>query len=166
MLDAASHQGKFGEDYVRALASAAGLLVYTYDLDRDGVDLGLRAPGRYTRYASPSVEFQIKTSSRWSTPGTALSYRGLTEAQFNRLVGPTQVPRYLVIILVPPDREEYAVIGAAGMVLRYIGYYVSLRDLPAIAEPDKRRRVRIDVPTANVLTVDTVRALARNELVV
>ncbi|MDX6281510.1 MAG: hypothetical protein QOH03_2581, partial [Kribbellaceae bacterium] len=27
MLDALVHQGKFGEDYVRVLASAAGLLI-------------------------------------------------------------------------------------------------------------------------------------------
>jgi hypothetical protein len=28
VLDINSHQGKFGEDYVRVLASAAGLVVY------------------------------------------------------------------------------------------------------------------------------------------
>lgn len=33
VLDAQNHQGKFGQDYIRALASAAGLLVYEYDLD-------------------------------------------------------------------------------------------------------------------------------------
>ncbi|MQA98462.1 MAG: DUF4365 domain-containing protein, partial [Streptosporangiales bacterium] len=32
MLDSRNHQGKFGQDYVRVLASAAGLLVYTPDL--------------------------------------------------------------------------------------------------------------------------------------
>jgi hypothetical protein len=46
MLDARNHQGKFGEDYIRVLASAAGLLVYTPDLDYDGIDPGLRWPGR------------------------------------------------------------------------------------------------------------------------
>ena len=37
MLDARQHQGKFGEDYVRVLASAAGLLVLKDDLDVDGI---------------------------------------------------------------------------------------------------------------------------------
>jgi len=36
MLDAKQHQGKFGEDYVRVLASAAGLIVLKDDLDTDG----------------------------------------------------------------------------------------------------------------------------------
>jgi len=38
------------------LASAAGLLVYEFDLDRDGVDLGLRFPGRLSDAASPGIE--------------------------------------------------------------------------------------------------------------
>ncbi len=32
VLDARNHQGKFGQDYVRALASAAGLIVCNFDL--------------------------------------------------------------------------------------------------------------------------------------
>ncbi|SQD99420.1 conserved hypothetical protein [Parafrankia sp. Ea1.12] len=36
MLDANQHQGKFGEDYVRVLASAAGLIVLKEDIDAAG----------------------------------------------------------------------------------------------------------------------------------
>ncbi len=44
VLDARIHQGTFGEDYVRVLASAAGLVVQTNYPDVDGVDLGLKFP--------------------------------------------------------------------------------------------------------------------------
>lgn len=49
VLDARNHQGKFGQDYIRVLASAAGLLVYTPDLDYNGVDLLIRWPETRTR---------------------------------------------------------------------------------------------------------------------
>lgn len=45
MLDARNHQGKFGADYVRVLASAAGLLWAEDDVDMDGVDLCVKQPG-------------------------------------------------------------------------------------------------------------------------
>jgi hypothetical protein len=60
MLDANQHQGKFGEDYVRVLASAAGLIVLKDDLDTDGID---RIPcywsirtGAITHYRSPDQD--------------------------------------------------------------------------------------------------------------
>ena len=49
MLDARNHQGKFGTDYVRVLASAAGLLWSVDDIDMDGVDLCVKLPGRTPR---------------------------------------------------------------------------------------------------------------------
>lgn len=63
MLDPHHHQGKFGHDYIRVLASAAGLIWSTDDLDVDGVDLTIKQPGR-TRFGfSPQIEVQIKTVS-------------------------------------------------------------------------------------------------------
>src|SRR5687768_12754289 len=109
MLDAKQHQGKFGEDYVRVLASAAGLIVLIDDLDVDGIDLGFRATDRYGRVYSPTSEAQIKT---WSAPPRSsghLIYRGLNEWQFNKRAGPDfTVPRFLFVVWVPTDNQRYA----------------------------------------------------------
>ncbi|MGA4991376.1 hypothetical protein ACWCOT_35780 [Nonomuraea bangladeshensis] len=48
MLDQRNHQGKFAEDYVRVLASAAGLLVYQDDLDLAG-EMPVGVPGGWRR---------------------------------------------------------------------------------------------------------------------
>ncbi|MEV4889667.1 hypothetical protein AB0K48_09795 [Nonomuraea sp. NPDC055795] len=85
MLERRNHQGKFAEDYVRALASAAGLLVYKDDLDHDGIDLGFRYPGRTGYIASPAIEVQVKSWSASVCKGPDLHFRGLNEVQYNKL---------------------------------------------------------------------------------
>jgi hypothetical protein len=84
-MPTSQHQGKFGEDYVRVLAFAAGLLVMKDDPDVEGIDLGFRATGQHGRVSSPAIEARIKT---WSAPSVSSGYpvsRGLSERQFNTL---------------------------------------------------------------------------------
>src|SRR4051794_37355328 len=128
MLDANNHRGKFGEDYIRVLASAAGLTVYKDDIDFDGVDLGIRLP-RPGRGWSKSIEVQVKTTSAPLWKGPELLFDGLNQSQFNRLAGPDfTVPRYLFVVTVPRDASAYADLFTAGMLLRNIGCFLSLRD--------------------------------------
>jgi hypothetical protein len=160
MLEAKQHQGKFGEDYVRVLASAAGLVVLKEDLDVTGVDLGFRAKGRPGRVHHPMIEAQVKTWSRPEQRNGHLHYRGLNEWQFNQLAGPDfAVPRYLFLICVPRCAADYAVSRPEGMLLRDLGYYVSLRGEQQIAEPDKKAHRQVAVPIINVLTAPALRRL-------
>jgi hypothetical protein len=160
VLDRQNHQGKFGEDYVRALASAAGLLVYKYDLDYDGIDLGFRYPGRAGYIASPAIEVQVKS---WSTPlynGPDLHYRGLDEVQYNKLVaGPFLVPRYLFLVVVPRESDRYARVETDGLMLSRLCYYRGFENEQPIASPSKTRKPSIQVPLGNVLTVRALREL-------
>ncbi len=160
MLEARHRQGAFGEEYVGALAAAAGLLVYRFDHDLDGIDLGVRLPGPSPKAVSPGIEMQVKSWSRWRGAATAWRYDGLSEPQFNNLAGPDfAVPRYLVLVLVPDRPDDYATVGAGGLLLRYVAYYVSLRDQPRVAAPDRRRRRPVTVPVVNVLTTASLRSL-------
>ncbi|MQA95961.1 MAG: DUF4365 domain-containing protein [Streptosporangiales bacterium] len=164
MLDSRNHQGKFGQDYVRVLASAAGLLVYTPDLDRDGVDFLLRwpGPGLVGPAASPAIDVQVKS---WSVPkksGGFLRFDGLNEVQFNKLAGPNfQVPRVLFVVVVPTEKDAYSEIRTEGMLLRHQAYYLSLHGEEPISEPDKERRRAVQVPIGNVLTVRSLQSLMR-----
>lgn len=154
MLDARNHQGKFGEDYVRALASAAGLIVYKYDLDIDGIDLGLRLPGRVGRVLSPAIEVQVKSWSKSHHSAGEWYFDGLTETQFNKLAGADfTVPRFLFLVCVPKDPSQYATLQTDGMLLRQLGYFQSLENQARIAEPSRTRRRPVRVPLSNVLTI-------------
>jgi hypothetical protein len=162
VLDARNHQGKFGEDYVRALASAAGLLVCTYDLDHDGIDLGFRFPGRAGTVSSPVVEAQIKSWSQQARISNRSEWQfgGLDEVQFNRLAGDDfTVPRFLFLVRVPDDVNEYVELRTEGMLLRHLAYYCSLCEEERIETPDRDRRRSVRVPTANVLTTRSLRKL-------
>lgn len=164
VLDARQHQGKFGEDYVRVLASAAGLIVLKDDLDVDGIDLGFRATGRYGKVYSPTIEAQIKTWSTPAGPSGHLLYRGLDESQFNKLAGADfAVPRFLFVICVPTEAQRYASSLTDGLMLRHLGYFVSLRSEERIVHPDRRRKRPVKVPTANVLTAATLRRLTETQ---
>ena len=166
MLDARNHQGKFGQDYVRALASAAGLIVCTFDLDVDGIDLGLRFPGHAGTSASPAIDIQVKSWSKPKSVAAEWHFSGLNEWQFNKLAGSDYtIPRYLFLILVPSDHRSFVSFETEGMILRHLGYYLSLQDEPRIERPDNSRRRVVHVPMSNVLTVRSLLNLVHPSLV-
>jgi hypothetical protein len=165
MLNARVHQGQFGEDYVRVLASAAGLVVLSQSIDSDGVDLGFRFPGRVRRAASPLIEAQIKSWSRPRCSQGCWNYNGLTERQFNQLAGPDfTAPRFLFLVIVPPDPGEYLRFSTDGMLLRQLGFFCSFHDEARIEPPRARKRRPVRVPVGNVLTPSSLRRLVHPDL--
>lgn len=160
MLDARNHQGKFGADYIRVLASAAGLVWAEDDVDLDGVDLCIKLPGRTPRGFSPRIDTQVKTISTLKVHKGLLDFDGLDHVQFNKLAGTDfTVPRYLFIVHVPRAADHYADLSTSGLLLRHIGYYLSLSDRDRLPSPDRSRHIRVKIPVSNVLTVASLRAL-------
>ncbi len=167
MLDKANHQGKFGADYVRVLASAAGLIWSQDDVDLDGVDLCIKLPGRTPRGFSPRIDVQVKSVSRLPIRHGYLDFDGLSRAQFDKLAGTgSTVPRYLFVVHVPRSADDYADLRTSGLLLRHIGYYLSLSDRPPLAPDDPRQRIRVRIPVSNVLTAVGLRALVAGTAVV
>ncbi|MFI8972011.1 DUF4365 domain-containing protein [Nocardia asteroides] len=160
MLDQNGHQGKFGEDYVRVLASAAGLVWSSDDVDVDGVDLTIKQPGR-TRYGfSPQIEVQVKTVSKPRYRHGQLIFSGLSHTQFNQLAGADfAVPRFLFAIHVPPVAAQFADAVTGALLLRHCGYFLSLRDQDRFAVDDAKRTVSVPIPLSNVLDVDALKVL-------
>jgi hypothetical protein len=162
VLDSRTHQGKFGEDYIRVLASAAGLIVRTDDVDRDGVDLGIKFPGRVGAAASPAIDVQVKS---WSRPrrtpsGDEWHFDGLNEAQFNRLAGEDfTVPRYLFLVVVPPESKRYVNMWTDGMLLQHLAYFQSFQSELPVERPETSRRRPVRVPVSNLLTVRSLLSL-------
>jgi Domain of unknown function (DUF4365) len=153
-----ARQGQFGEDYVRVLATAAGLTVAKCDLDVDGIDLQLTLPDDVGSVRSPRIEVQVKTASRLRPTNGVFAFDGLNGWQFNKLAGPGfMVPRYLFLVTVPPEASRYTDLNHHGLLLRHIGYWASLHSHETV--PESRKSVRVKVSTANVLTVPRLRDL-------
>jgi hypothetical protein len=153
-----AHQGQFGEDYVRVLATAAGLTVASCNLDVDGIDLQITLPDDVGSVRSPRIEVQVKTASRLQPVDGVFAFDGLNGWQFNKLAGPGfMVPRYLFLVTVPVDASRYVDLNHEGLLLRHIGYWTSLHSRDVV--PAARSSVRVKVPIANVLTARRLREL-------
>ncbi|WP_069166937.1 DUF4365 domain-containing protein [Nocardia altamirensis] len=167
MLDQNNHQGKFGADYIRVLASAAGLLWSQDDVDLDTVDLCLKLPGRTPRGFSPRIDVQVKTVRNPEASDGLIKYSRLNYAQFNNLAGSGfTVPRYLFVVHVPPETDRYTDLSTYGLLLRHIGYYLSLSDQAPMPTHDRNRHTSVKIPLSNVLTVESLRRLVTDDAVV
>ncbi len=163
-LDPRQHQGLFGESFVHVLASAAGLTVAKSDLDVTGEDFTLTHNGPLGGVRIPKIDVQVKS---WSKPGAA-KYRdgiwkyGLPAGQFNKLAGTGfDLRRYLFLVIVPADLSSYADGQQGQLVLRHSAYWVSLKDREPV-DADPKSNIAVDVPAANLLTVDTLLGLMKS----
>ena len=158
------HQGLHGEGFIHAMACASGFTTSKMNLDVDGVDWQVAHPGPKGTTRSPKIEVQVKTASTPDIKGDSFKYR-LTVRHYNFLAGPGfQVPRYLALVVVPPNRKAYAVCGHEGMQLGTAAYWLSLADMDVIPdEADDAKSVNVLVPKSNLLSVTTLTALVVGE---
>lgn len=151
-------QGYFGESFVRVLASAAGLIAGRPELDMMGVDLTLYHAGSRGTARFPMIDVQVKS---WSRPNGSAEvwHYPMKVAHYNNLAGHAySVPRYLFLVLVPEEPEQYAYADGEALQLRHCGYWSSLADeLPVDA--DEQKTITVRVPKRNMLTVSSLRGL-------
>jgi hypothetical protein len=157
-LSKSEHQGNFGESFVQVLASAAGLTVAKENPDTREIDFTIGYKGILGSRRHPNIGVQVKSWSRPVETHGHWKYR-MRAQHFNELVGTNfQYPRFLVLVIVPTDWRDYATHSRECAELRHAAYWVSLRDRPYSAlAPDSK--VPVDVPIANLLTMDTLHAL-------
>lgn len=159
------YRGAFAESYVRTLALAAGLNVLRAEVDDDGVDVMIRYSGRVGPLASPGIDVQIKSWSSPSGSASAWHYDGLNQQQYDQLVGHDyQMPRYLVLLIVPDDHRRLAELHGDGLLLRHHAYYTSIAGEARIPHPRSGSSRRVHVPRANLLTPVALRGLLRPDL--
>jgi hypothetical protein len=153
-----NHQGYFGESFVRVLASAAGLVAGTQDVDVTGVDFSIDLPGDGGTVRYPKIEVQVKS---WSNPrGTDDAWHYPMDVRnFNDLAGDDFiVRRYLFLVIVPEDARQFAEADEASLRLHHCGYWASLAHRHRI-DPSSQRSATVQVPKRNVLTASVLRSL-------
>src|SRR6266508_5112096 len=157
-------QGHYGENYVRSVAAAAGLRVGKEDPEPEGIDLMVAwvAPG--IRRARHRIEVQVKTTRSPVARGDTIRY-SLQRSDYMALTGVVgldlDLPRYLVVVVVPADMANWATAGADCMSLNRQAYWADLMGEPAL--PDGQETVTVSVPRANVLTRAELTKLVRRD---
>jgi hypothetical protein len=86
-----------------------------------------------------------------------LRFGGLSIKNYNDLrLTDLMVPRILVVVLVPPDIEDWLVHTEHEMLIRRCGYWVSLLGQPPT---DNETRITVDIPRTNMFTPETLTAM-------
>lgn len=137
-------KAEFSQAYVRAVAHAAGYFVNEPGrlMDGDGVDLTIfeRGPGGVIR--SPRLDLQLKATAVRPMEDPFpfdLEVKNYDQLRATNL----QVPRILVVVVVPPTIDEWVSSTEERLLLRHCGYFKSLRGEPESSNTAKIR-VRLD----------------------
>ena len=140
--------------YVRAVAGFAGYTVSVENFDRDGIDLRIHAGG----WLSPSIGIQLKATVRLgdARPDGNYRYNDLPAENYERLIRPSQVPRYLVLLALPPDESDWLAVSVDCLMMQRCAYWVSLVGQP---EKDNLRTVTVSIPPGNWFDPDALQQL-------
>lgn len=121
---------KFSRAYVQAVAACAGLAWSMPSLDDDSVDMTLHQTSGDGAVRSPRVDLQLKCKAM-ATPTEPTFSHSVKLKNYDDLRDPkVQVPRILVVVLVPDDPAEWLSHTEAELAMRRCGYWQSLRGLP------------------------------------
>lgn len=139
--------------YIRAIAGFVGYTVSEEDFDRDGIDLRIHAGGRL----SPAIALQLKATIRLGTVHQDGSYRyEVPIRNYERLIRPSQIPRYLVVLSLPENQDDWLNVTVDTLVMRACAYWVSLSGRP---ESNNRSGVTVPIPTNNRFDPDSLQLL-------
>ena len=142
--------------YVHAVAGYVGYTVSEEDFDRDGIDMRIHAGGQF----SPSIALQLKATIRLGEVSEDGNYRYQVPIQnYERLIRPTQVPRYLVVLSLPSNEQDWLSVSADRLVMRECAYWVSLLGRP---ESDNRSGVTVRIPITNRFDPTSLQRLIRD----
>lgn len=133
-----------------------GFATYEQTVDDDSIDMGIASRASRGSVKSPRLELQLKCSSSFSTNSDSIPFR-LSVKNFTDLRGEDfQVPRILVLVLVPENVEDWLMQSSEEMVLRHCGYWLSLREEP---ETNNENNITISIPKNQPFTVNALRDL-------
>ncbi|RMI45395.1 DUF4365 domain-containing protein [Streptomyces triticirhizae] len=151
-------QGRYGEIFVRAISTAAGLTVQKIEEDDHMVDLHIGHPGPRGSLLNPKIDVQVKSSRRVRSTSTHVSY-GLKSKYYNVFAEPADrfsLPIFLVVVVVPEVADDWMGVTEEQLTLRRAAYWTCLHGQPLRRELDKDTEVKVSVPRENLLTKDAL----------
>jgi len=142
--------------YGQAVAAAAGCAFERRGVDHYGVDGSFHhatASNDDFDFDPKQVEAQLKCTTQNHLGEVTLAYPGLKKQHYNRLRTPkVNTPRILIVMLVPPDVEDWLLQSETDLVVTGCAYWVSLRD----QDPISTATTTVHLPRANVFGVESL----------
>lgn len=146
---------QFNVAYVGAMAAQVGINNARTEVDDDSIDVYLVGKNYSGKIRNPQIQLQLKCTSQSLVSGSVIKFQ-LKRKNYDDLRGHDVLcPRYLAVLMVPHNENEWSEHSADGMLLRHNCYWVSIRDLPDISNAS----VVVDVPLAQRLTPDELKRM-------
>jgi hypothetical protein len=150
-------KAEFSHAYVRAVAHAAGFFAQEANrtFDGDGVDLTLLARSPEGTVRSPRLDLQLKATAAPVTEDPFafdLPVKNYDELRSESL----QVPRILVVVVVPEDAASWVSATEDSLLLRHCGYWMSLR---GAAATENKATIRIQIQRSDCFHVPQVTSI-------
>jgi len=122
---------QFSFAYVRAIAAAAGVsVVDNGGVDDDSIDLTLKRRTVGTPRRSPRLDLQIKATTDDCIRDDHIAFP-LSIKNYDDLRDETvAAPRILVVVVVPPEVQDWTTHSEEQLILCRCAYWTSLRGLP------------------------------------
>lgn len=140
---------QFNIAYMYALGAHAGLNPGHLNVDDDSIDLMFQGKGYKAKVRNPQIQLQLKCTSSANIDDGMLKFK-LKKKNYDDLRGEdVVVPRYLAVLVVPGNKDEWLIHGDEYMSLHKTCYWYSLRTLP---ESMNRDSVTINIPLEQRLT--------------
>lgn len=161
-----SQQEAFSLAYVRAVAATAGYRVQGGPQpDDDSVDMTISSRGAGGTIASPKVDIQLKCQLGPPAVGNTFTYDLNVKNHEDLRHEHLQVPRILVVVVVPRQVANWLDQDDERLLMRHCGWWVSLRgEQPS----ENRSSVRVTIPRSQRFDVtgldDMMGRLAQGEL--
>lgn len=127
--------------FVRAVVFRAGYNLNLPVVDDHGID------GTVKSYAGGmnQVDFQLKATMQYEIRDESISY-DLRVQNYNQLVVEDDLPRVLILFLMPEDRDQWLAQTPDELCMRKCAYWVSLMGL---ARSNNASTVMVSVPLSN-----------------
>ena len=140
--------------YVRAVVYNAGFSLSLPEKDYYGIDGTIDDPNRR---GVNRIDFQLKSTTRYAVRGGEIVY-DLRVEDYNRLILDDDVPRVLILFLMPPDRNEWLAQSLEQLCLRECAFWHSLTGKDRSSHTDTKR---VFVPQDNAFNQDGLRDMFR-----
>ena len=151
-------QEQLSLSYVRAVTFRAGVSLSRPEVDDHGIDGTIVDPDRR---GVNRVDFQLKATTQYEIRNDVVVY-DLRVEDYNRLVIEDDVPRILILYVMPDDDSQWLVQSEEELCLRKCSYWMTLM---GEARSRNSSTVRVSVPLANVFDQAGLRNMFRQLIV-
>lgn len=157
MITQAHRLEALSKAYIRIVAARCGLTHSSPEPDY-GVDMSLhqvvKRDGRLVQ-SNSTLEIQAKSTTRAVVEDTVVKY-DMQADEHNKLCGKVSTDRILVLLVLPPEEEQWTTISEGGLILHGAAYWFSFKRRPKTKNVGS---VRLDIPRENLFTVEGLRAI-------